>query len=147
MSDESTSERPVGLTRDAGWEIGVSRTLPASVRTMWDLLISPTGLGIWLGRGLPSLPDVGAAYTTVDGTCGEVRSVRPLDRVRLTWQPPGREQPATLQVAVVAAPSGCSVRFHAERLADSQDRERMREHWHGVLHALAARVRSRQTSA
>ena len=141
------SERPVGLTRDAGWEVGVSRTLPASVRAMWDLLISPTGLGIWLGRGLPSLPDVGAAYTTADGTCGELRSVRPLDRVRLTWQPPGRERPATVQVALVGAPSGCSVRFHAEQLAGAQDRERMREHWRGVLDELAARVGQGQTSA
>ena len=141
------SERPVGLTRDAGFQIGVSRTLPASVRSMWDLLVSPTGLAIWLGRGLTSLPDVGAAFTTADGTRGELRSVRPLDRVRLSWQPPGRERPATVQVALVGAPSGCSVRFHTEQLADAQDRERMREHWRSVLDVLAARFGSSQTSA
>lgn len=141
------SDRPVGLTRDAGWEIGVSRTLPASVHSMWDLLVSPTGLAIWLGGGLGSLPDVGAEYTLADGTRGELRSLRPLDRVRLTWQPPGRDRPATVQVALLATPSGCSVRFHTEQLADAQDRERMREHWRGVLDALAARVGSSQASA
>ena len=48
------SDRPVGLTRDAGWEVGASRTLDASVKKMWDLLLSPTGLGLWVGRGLAS---------------------------------------------------------------------------------------------
>jgi hypothetical protein len=140
------SDRPVGLTRDAGWEVGASRTLPVSVKAMWDLLLSPTGLGLWIGRGLPSLPDIGAPYTTADGTRGELRSLRALDRVRLTWQPPGRERPATLQVALVGAPRGCSVRFHAEQLADAEDRERVREHLRAVLDQLEARVARRPTA-
>jgi uncharacterized protein YndB with AHSA1/START domain len=141
------SDRPVGLTRDAGWEIGVSRTLPASVRAIWDLLVSPTGLAVWLGRGLASLPEVGASYTLADGTSGELRSLRPLDRIRLSWQPPGRERPATVQVALVGSPKGCSVRFHAEHLADAEDRERMREHWRAVLDELAARLGGNRSSA
>jgi uncharacterized protein YndB with AHSA1/START domain len=140
------TDRPVGLTRDAGWEVGASRTLNASVKKMWDLLLSPTGLAMWVGRGLPSLPDIGDAYVTADGTRGELRSLRPLDRVRLTWQPPDRDLPATLQVALVGSPSGCSVRFHLEQLADADDRERMRAHLRAVLDQLEARVGRRPTS-
>ena len=58
----------------------------------------------------------GEVYRTTDGTAGEVRSVRPLDRVRLTWQPPGRPRDATLQVALSAAKGGCTVHFHVDRL-------------------------------
>ncbi len=48
------TERPVGLTRDAGWQIGVSRTLPIDLETAWKLLTSRMGLGLWLGEGVPS---------------------------------------------------------------------------------------------
>ena len=128
----STSERPTGLTRDAGWQIGVSRTLPIDLATAWERLLSPAGLALWLGEGTGPLA-AGGGYTTADGTTGEVRSLRPRDRVRLTWQPPGRETPATVQLALTAAPRGCTVRFHTDRLASAEERERLRAHWAAVL--------------
>lgn len=129
--------RPVGLTKDAGWEIGVSRTLPATVEEVWDLLVSPAGLAAWLGDGVTLPLERGATYRTRAGTVGEVRSARPEDRIRLTWQPAGRRAPAILQVAVVAAPGGCSVRFHAERLDDAGERERMRARLRAAIDRLA----------
>lgn len=112
----STDEPQVGLTRDAGWQIGVSRTLPVGRDAAWELLVSPEGLAVWLGGGVESPLVKGEVYRTTDGTAGEVRSVRPLDRVRLTWQPPGRPRDATLQVALSAAKGGCTVHFHVDRL-------------------------------
>lgn len=130
------SPREVGLTRDVGWQIGVSRTLAVPLDAAWDLLVSPSGLAVWLGDDVSAPLASGDTYTTRDGTTGEVRSVRPRDRVRLTWRPPGRARPATVQVALVARPSGCSVRFHTEHLESAAERERMREHWRTVLDRL-----------
>jgi uncharacterized protein YndB with AHSA1/START domain len=130
------SERPVGLTRDAGWQIGVSRTFPVSIEQAWDFLLSSSGLRLWLGEGVTTPLVQGASYRTTDGTVGEVRSLRPRDRVRITWQPPGRPRAATVQLALRPSPNGCSVRFHSERLADAEERERMRDRWRAVLDEL-----------
>ena len=132
----STTERPTGLTRDAGWQIGVSRTLPVDLATAWEHLLSPGGLALWLGEVVTGPLTRGAEYATADGTRGEVRSLRDHDRVRLTWQPPGREAPATLQVALTEAPRGCTVRFHTERLTSADERARLRAHWSAVLDRL-----------
>jgi hypothetical protein len=40
---------PVGLTKDAGWEIGVSRTLPVPLEAACEFLTSPGGAALWLG--------------------------------------------------------------------------------------------------
>jgi hypothetical protein len=77
---------PTGLTQDAGWEVGVSRTLPVELDVAWDFLVSHTGLRLWLGEVSAPLAK-GAEYATRDGTTGEVRCLRPRDRVRLTWSP------------------------------------------------------------
>lgn len=37
---------PTGLTRDAGWEIGVSKTLPRPPAEVWDFIASPAGVAL-----------------------------------------------------------------------------------------------------
>lgn len=129
---------PTGLTRDAGWEIGVSRTFPVPAEQAWDVVVDGPGLAVWLGEGAVLPDQVGGSVRADDGAEGELRSLRPLDRVRLTWQPPGRQgRPTTVQVVVVpAASGGASVRFHQEHLADADERERQRAHWKAVLDRL-----------
>jgi uncharacterized protein YndB with AHSA1/START domain len=132
------SERPVGLTQDVGWEVGASKTLPLSLQAAWDLMVSPDGVAIWLGDGVQLPLQKGETYETADGTRGEIRSVRPLDRVRLTWRPADREQEATLQFALRETPTGCAVGFHAEHLVSAEDREAVRERLRGVLERLGS---------
>ena len=128
---------PTGLTRDAGWEIGVSRTFPVSPEEAWDVVVDGPGLALWLGPGATVPDEVGGPYRTDDGAEGELRSLRPLDRIRLTWQPAGREgRPTTVQVVVRPAATGASVRFHQEHLADADERERQRAHWRAALDRL-----------
>ena len=133
-------ESPVGKTRDVGWQIGVSRTIPVDLDRAWSFLTSTEGLEIWLGSGVASPLTKGQRYQTADGTSGEVRSVRARDRIRLTWQPKDRADDATVQIALMTAASGCTFRFHAERLYDEAEREAMRAHWRGVADAIEAHL-------
>jgi uncharacterized protein YndB with AHSA1/START domain len=141
------SERPVGLTRGAGWEIGVSRAVAFPLEEVWDFLTSAEGSAVWLGAGVQRLDEPGNAYQTSDGTSGEVRSFHPLDRVRLTWQPKDWSHDSTVQFTVSRTASGRTLlRFHQERLADAAEREQQRTHWQGVLDALTAALAERAAS-
>ena len=123
------TENPVGKTKDVGWQIGVSRTIAVDVPAAWSYLTSPRGIEVWLGAGVDSPFQKGQRYETADLTIGEFRSVRPHDRIRLTWQPVDRPEDATVQIALTPTKSGCTFRFHTERLYDSDERETMRRHW------------------
>ncbi|MEU8524402.1 MULTISPECIES: SRPBCC domain-containing protein [Streptomyces] len=123
---------PTGLTRDAGWEIGVSRTFPLPPSAVWDFVVSPEGVALWLGPGVVLPTEKGETYETADGVTGELRGYRPGDRVRLTYGP------TTVQVAVSATGEGRAVlRFHQERMADEAERERQRAHWRAVMAEVA----------
>lgn len=98
--------REVRHTRDAGWEIGVSKTIDRPVDEVWAFITSPTGVAIWLGEGVTVLSEQGAGYETTTGVRGETRSFRKLDRVRLTWQPRDWTHDRTLQLAVWSAGAG-----------------------------------------
>jgi uncharacterized protein YndB with AHSA1/START domain len=125
---------PTGLTKDAGWQIGVSRTLPHPLAVVWDFISSPAGLALWLGSGAVLTPERGARYQTAAGVVGEVRGYRPADRIRVT------HGSTTMQVALAPAGRGTrtTLRFHQERLANAEEREQRRTHWQSVLEQVAA---------
>lgn len=64
-----------GETTDAGFQVGVQRTLRIGREALWELLLSAEGRAIRLGAvdGFDAEP--GTAYETDDGTVGEVRTV------------------------------------------------------------------------
>ncbi|MGP4113180.1 SRPBCC family protein [Streptomyces sp. 4N509B] len=127
---------PTGLTQDAGWQIGVSRTLPHPLPVVWDFVSGPEGLALWLGPGAELTPERGAPYRTSTGVTGEVRGYRPHDRIRVT------HGATTVQVAVSAAGDGerTTLRFHQERMGSAEERERQRAHWRHVMDEVAARL-------
>lgn len=138
MNDQKTlsTDRPVGLTRDAGWQIGVSRTLPVPVADVWGFLASPAGFDLWLDPGARPVPQVGAEFKTATGR-GEVRSWHELDRIRIRWIASEDDGPdTTIQVAIASAATGTTIRFHEERLSDEAARLRRRAHWQRVAEAI-----------
>ena len=127
----------VGRTRDAGWQIGVSKTIDHSVDDLWAFLTSPEGTAVWLGEGVTVSPEPGEGYETAAGVRGETRSFTRHRRIRLTWQPPDWRHDTTLQLSVTPAGDGRSrLGVHQERLADAAEREAQRKHWQGVVDAI-----------
>ena len=125
--------RVIGQTADAGFQVGVTKTFPISTDRAWKLITGMDGLGIWLGD-IDELTLVkGESYHTGDGTSGEIRSVSPGIRLRLTWKPPHLMNPATLQFTLVPSGDRTSVRVHLEKLPDAGERDRMKTHWKEVL--------------
>lgn len=97
----------------------------------------PEGIALWLGEGADLTPTRGAPYRTADGTVGEVRGYRELDRVRVTARPAGWDHDTTMQVTVSASgPGRTQVRFHQEWLAGPEERVRQRAHWKDVMAAV-----------
>lgn len=54
-----------------------------------------------------------------------------------------RPDDATVQIAITPAVTGCTLRFHTERLYDRDERQRMRQHWKAV----ADRIESELTTS
>ncbi|MYR41412.1 SRPBCC domain-containing protein [Streptomyces sp. SID5910] len=125
---------PTGLTQDAGWQIGVSRTLAHPPAVVWDFISGTEGLALWLGPGAELTPERGAPYRTAEGVTGEVRGYHAGAKIRVT------HGTTTVQVALAPAAEGARtmLRFHQEHLAGPEERERRRAHWQRVMAQVAA---------
>jgi uncharacterized protein YndB with AHSA1/START domain len=123
-----------GSTKDAGWEVGVRRTVAAPVAAVWSFLLGD-GLPLWLGRTTLTL-EKGAEYATDDEIAGRILSYTEGLRVRLSWQPSEWDHDSTLQLTVRAAETGATIGFHQEGLSGREERKIMLGHWKEVVQEL-----------
>lgn len=131
--------RVKGQTADAGFQVSLQRTIAVEATRLWQFLTSPEGLTIWLGSGLDDLAFAeGHTYQTDEDTSGEIRSIYPGEKLRLTWQPSDWDNESTLQLYLQDKGDRTALRFHQEKLADSKQRSQMKEHWREVLERIKA---------
>ena len=128
--------RVVGQPSTADYQIGVQKTLPIPMEVAWRLLAHSPGRDAWLGTTAGLKFEKGEKYQTSEGTWGEVRSVVPWQKVRLTWSSTALARQSTVQVTLVASGDKTSVRFHQEGLSGLEERDLMRSHWRAVLESL-----------
>ena len=116
-------KRKLGQTAGAGYQIGVTKTLPISKKQAWDLVMSPAGKKLWAGRGVKT----------------EKRTGREGEFMRMTWESAVLKEPSVLQLRVGDRETsrGTCISFHQEKLSSGAERERMRRHWKDVLTKLA----------
>jgi uncharacterized protein YndB with AHSA1/START domain len=130
------NNRPVGLSKDTGFQVGARRTLPIALEDAWRLLTSKTGVELWLGAGGKLDFTKGAKYALDDGSTGEVRVFSPNSHLRITWQPPGWDRASTIQVRVIPSGEKTVVAFHQEHLPGSKERTERRAHFMAALDEL-----------
>lgn len=131
-------KRALGKTAPVGFEVGISKTLPITPREAWRMIISQRGRKLWLGD-VPRLKfKKGERFHSRDAA-GEIRTVKPGHRLRLTYQPGGAKAATTLQITVTPRQTtrGTCIRFHQEKLVSAEEREHMRRHWQSVLQAFS----------
>ncbi len=135
--------KQVGETADVGYQIGVRRTVPASVEQSWDLLTSREGVALWIGPMAAPLPiEANIEFQAANGVEGKLRIVKPPVQLRLAWRRPEWRTASTLQIRVLpaASPDRSTISFHQEKLANGLLREEMKRHWEAVIAALADRL-------
>ncbi len=153
--EKEMGRRTTGETADAGFQLGVQKTIATSPESVWEALADPHGLAAWLGDQDPvdltlqegaTFGDPDAAtdpHAPADEPSGEVRVMVPGERVRLTWQPGDWPRASTLQVRVDGKPNGKTrVSVHHEHLPHEDARDAMRDRWQEALNALAERLES-----
>ncbi|MDY7232693.1 SRPBCC domain-containing protein [Hyalangium rubrum] len=138
--EQARGKRVVGETATTGFQVGVVRTLPMTAPELWDLLTKQAER--WLGPGAKLKFEPGKGYEVpkrrgAPGVRGELRVVKPGERLRMTWQPDSWTKPATLQLTLESKARGAALHVHMEKLPDAKAREAMREHWSKILANIA----------
>lgn len=132
-----------GLTRDAGWQVGVRKTFPILLEDAWKLITSQEGISAWLGK-LPGFqPGEGAEYRLEDGAFGKFTVFKPGSHMRLTWQPGDYPRPSIIQVRVISAGDNTVIAFHQEHLPDAVSRGERKQFFNQVVADLSNLIKGK----
>jgi uncharacterized protein YndB with AHSA1/START domain len=138
--EQARGKRVVGETAETAFQVGVQKSVDATVTEVWDRITSRPDL--WLGEGASVDLAEGTPYHG-PGVSGEIRVVKRGDRLRMSWQPDDWPAPATLQLTLSETESGkTAIQAHLEKLPDASAREAMRTRWREALERIAAAAES-----
>ncbi|MDQ1909952.1 SRPBCC domain-containing protein [Paenibacillus sp. GD4] len=131
---------PVGVTKDAGVQVGYRKTINIRKDQAWSYLTSLQGLALWLGTFSQFEWSKGFEFESQEGVTGKLTVVEPGLKLRMTYKRPEWETQSRLQLYFLATKTGkTTLAFHQEMLEDVYIRELMRRHWERVaLHADSA---------
>lgn len=134
MYGQRLGRSPVGVTKDAGVQIGVRRTWAVNKEQLWHFLLSRRGLSLWIGNVSEFRPQKGFEFFSEEGVSGKLTVVQPFQKLRMTWKRPEWEKPSRLQMYLLSANSGkTTLAIHQEMLEDVYVRELMRRFWEETL--------------
>jgi len=137
----TSNNRPVGKTKDAGWQIGVRKTVAAPSDEVWDFLTTDPGIKIWIGEIPVDTLSEGTNFSLSDGTDGKV-TVFSDSHLRMRWHPPEYPRPSIIQLRVIPKDGKTVVAFHQEHLPDKNEREIRRAFFKDALGNISARFSS-----
>ncbi len=126
--DMKTQRKPVGLTKDAGWQFGLRKTLLYPQEYTWDFMFSDRGLRIWLGE-LDNKLEIKKPYKTQKGIEGLVKVFKPYSHIRMNWKRKNWDNTSIVQVRVIGNQEKATISFHQEKLLDNNQREEMKLYW------------------
>lgn len=111
-----------------------SRTLPVNVKDSWKFLNSAEGMEFWLKpMGEFSLKPK-LQFEVEGGIYGEVRTIKPNERARLTWQTEEWPKASIVQIYLIKREGPKSILvFQHDRLPTDRVRLEMRDYWKNVV--------------
>lgn len=126
--DETGHQGPVGTT-------AVSRTIAAPLIHVWDVVVSKAGAEALLGPGA-DIGTKGQSWRSDDGPFGVVRTLHPLEQIRVSWHE-NENSPRSL-VDIGLSADGDHTRVDLQHEPVHRDGDSDHEHWSAALARLEA---------
>lgn len=112
------------------YAVTVTRSLSHPHLKVWNALMSPEGMQVWLKPLSEVLFIPKNTFEVEGGIFGEVRTMKSPERVRFTWQDTDWEKPTVVQLMVVTRPKDKSlIMIMHESIKTSALREEFRALW------------------
>lgn len=132
-----------GRNQKGEYQITVTKSLKVDGKKTWKFVSSPKGIAMWLAPMSKFALKPKSVYEREDGVYGEIRTMKAGHRIRLTWiDGDASEATTVVQVMVVhrAGRESSILCFQHEKLRDGRLKDVLRDHWRGILEAIAAEL-------
>ena len=115
-----------------------TKTLRMNAKAAWKLLTSSEGMKLWLQPFALFPWKAGQSFEVDGGIFGEIRTLKPGVRARLTWQEAHWAKPSVVQLNVVPRKGEkCVLVIQHERIPSASLKGKLKEQWKKALQDLS----------
>lgn len=132
-----TGKRIEGQNQKGEYSTTATKTLPIGAKAAWKLMFTPAGLALWLNPLERLALKPGGVYEVPEGAYGQVRTIKPGKRIRLSWQEAHWRKASFVQVYVLPRAKGKSmVVISHDSLATAEIKAVVKERWRKAVDRL-----------
>jgi uncharacterized protein YndB with AHSA1/START domain len=130
--------RKAGQDAKGKYMVTATKSLHLEVKTVWRKMLSPAGLDLWLRPLSAVRVRPKTFFETKDGFFGEIRTVTPNRKLRMSWKDPLWEKPTVVEAILVPKPGKkCILAFNHTGIPDERARETLRARWREAADQIA----------
>ena len=123
----------IKVSKDLGFQVSVCKTFSVSIQTMWEFLLSETGINIWLGEINIDDFELQRQFVTKAGIEGKLTVFVPDCHLRFKWKLSSWEKPSTVELRVRNSKGRASVIFHHTGFFKIEQQEELRIYWKNII--------------
>ena len=119
--------------KDLGFQVSVRKTFSVSTETMWEFLLSQSGIEVWLGKINIDDLEIQKTFISDEGIEGKLTVFIPNCHLRLKWKPKHWQKLSTVELRVTNNKGRSSVVFHQTGFFEIEKIEEMRTYWKSII--------------
>lgn len=123
-------EKKTGLTKDAGWQFGIRKSVSLNTNVVWDFMFSDNGTKLWLKNADK-----------------EFSTFKDFSHIRTKWKLTGWTNEATLQMRVLSDKGKTTIAFHIDKLLNENQREETKTYWTKILDNITKQLNEKATNS
>jgi len=123
----------VEKNKDLGFQVSVRKTFSVSTETMWEFLLSQSGIEVWLGKINIDDLEIQKTFISDEGIEGKLTVFIPNCHLRLKWKPKHWQKFSTVELRVTNNKGRSSVVFHQTGFFEIEKIEEMRTYWKSII--------------
>lgn len=120
-----------GRNQKGEYSVTATKSIKLNRDAIWDFITSEAGQALWL-RPMTPIEDFApkTQFEVEGGIYGEIRTLKPPERLRMRWQDTEWPKPSVLNIGIAQHRPNSSILYVMhEALASPRLREQMREYW------------------
>ncbi len=122
--------KKTGLTKDAGWQFGIRKSISLNKNEVWDFLFSEKGINLWL-----------------EGADKEFSTFKNYSHIRTKWKLNEWTNEASLQMRVLSNKNKTTIAFHIDKLLNESQREVTKAYWEQMINKLTEKLTEKATNS
>lgn len=134
----------IGKTKNAGWQVGIRKTIPLTSDQLWNFITGNQGMQIIIGDTISATNSYNQDRISEKEIQYKITTIVQNSHLRMQWRLPDWKEYSILQIRVYSTGQNKAVlAIHQEKLVNGNTRAVMKKYWQEKIDNIVKAIRNK----